>query len=691
MQFLAPLFWLAAVAVTVPILLHLTRKEQKRPVPFASLMFLRRIPIRDLRKNRLKHLLLLALRCLALLLLVAAFARPVVTSLWLQAANPLASRSVVILVDHSMSMSRGGTWERALQAVEAQIRSLDDSDEGMILQFGETAKMLTSWERDRQTLLQAARGLLAPSFEKTAYTEGLKMAAEQFRESRNADQVIHLITDLQRSGLTSASDWELPPGVRLEIEDVGEGGSNRYIDEVRLDRDVFSDQYPHPILVRVASSPPEPSRGEVLLHLNGELIDRAPFELGENGTATVTLSPFKVPEGVSRGRLVLQPGDELSADDVYTFVLEKHRPSTVSVLSSPQQSSLLYFRNALSSGTNRPFAVEAVSVSRLRSLDPRESPVLVLDDQPSPPDPSLVTPFLEQGGGIILVLGNSVSPEAYRRWGELLPVEILERNYVRSRSRPFTAMTDILWEHPVFSIFQGAGRNALVGIQFYSYWKVRPVEAATVIARFHEGDPALVEKTHGAGRILVFTSSLGRVWSDFPLRSPYVPFWYRAVQYVSQLQENPAALRVGQVLPVEEWAADSTPGSSRTWNVLDPKGQRVIALDAENPRYLRLQLPGHYEIRSNRATDWVAVNPEPGESNLERVPAEEFEAALSVRRRTVGPETTRVGRETEETGQPLWWLFLAAAALVLLAESMVANRIGLKRSSRLVDNDLTAG
>ena len=83
MTFLAPLFLLATVAIGVPIYLHLVQREKIKRTPFASLMFVAKIPIKELHKRRLTHLFLLFLRCLGLILLVMAFGRPVITALWL--------------------------------------------------------------------------------------------------------------------------------------------------------------------------------------------------------------------------------------------------------------------------------------------------------------------------------------------------------------------------------------------------------------------------------------------------------------------------------------------------------------------------------------------------------------------------------------------------------------------------------
>ena len=80
MSLLAPLYFLGALAVGLPILFHLIRRQPKGQVEFSSLMFLRPTPPRLTRRSRLDNWFLLLLRALALTLLAAAFARPFLRS-----------------------------------------------------------------------------------------------------------------------------------------------------------------------------------------------------------------------------------------------------------------------------------------------------------------------------------------------------------------------------------------------------------------------------------------------------------------------------------------------------------------------------------------------------------------------------------------------------------------------------------
>jgi hypothetical protein len=76
MGFLAPALMAGLLAIAIPVVIHMINRERRETVVFPSLMFLRKVPYKSVRRQKQRHLLLLALRCLAIAIMVAAFARP---------------------------------------------------------------------------------------------------------------------------------------------------------------------------------------------------------------------------------------------------------------------------------------------------------------------------------------------------------------------------------------------------------------------------------------------------------------------------------------------------------------------------------------------------------------------------------------------------------------------------------------
>src|SRR3954451_10030952 len=80
LSFLAPMFLAGAAAAVVPIVLHLLKREPEARVKFAAVKLIKQAPVEYTDRRRLRELLLLAVRVVALLLLALAFARPFVAS-----------------------------------------------------------------------------------------------------------------------------------------------------------------------------------------------------------------------------------------------------------------------------------------------------------------------------------------------------------------------------------------------------------------------------------------------------------------------------------------------------------------------------------------------------------------------------------------------------------------------------------
>src|SRR5215211_5000384 len=127
MAFLAPLFFVALAGLAIPVLLHLTQRERKQVVHFPSLMFVRRIPYQSVRRRKIHNWLLLMVRVAALALIIAAFARPLISRTNAATAPGAGAREVVVLLDNSYSMAYGDRWERARAAAHDAISGLNPS------------------------------------------------------------------------------------------------------------------------------------------------------------------------------------------------------------------------------------------------------------------------------------------------------------------------------------------------------------------------------------------------------------------------------------------------------------------------------------------------------------------------------------------------------------------------------------
>src|SRR5215510_851305 len=143
MSFLNPFLLFGSLALAIPVLIHLVRREKSEIIPFSSLMFLLKVPKRSIRQQKMKNLLLMALRLLILALLVGSFARPYLTKPATPTINTNANRGVVLLLDTSYSMQYGNNFDKLKAETRKRIDSLGANDRMVLIEFNDNAKMLS--------------------------------------------------------------------------------------------------------------------------------------------------------------------------------------------------------------------------------------------------------------------------------------------------------------------------------------------------------------------------------------------------------------------------------------------------------------------------------------------------------------------------------------------------------------------
>src|SRR5438067_7058180 len=217
--FLAPLFLGGLALVVWPLLAHLTRRDKATPTPFPSLMFVRRLPQPTTRRRKLRDLPLLLLRVLALVLLAAAFARPLLDSARRRALPGAGGRELVVLLDRSYSMGTPGRWARAQDAARRALATLGPNDRASVILFNGSPAVAA--ERVSGAAARSAVDTAHVTAGPTRYAPALARAAQILGASPLPRREVLLVSDFQRSGWRPTAASPLPAGARLTWADVG--------------------------------------------------------------------------------------------------------------------------------------------------------------------------------------------------------------------------------------------------------------------------------------------------------------------------------------------------------------------------------------------------------------------------------------------------------------------------------------
>ena len=103
MQFVYPAFLFALAAIAIPIIIHLFHFRRFKKVYFTNVKFLKEVKDETSQRSKIKNLLILLCRCLAVFFLVMAFAQPFIPQKG--AEFKAGQKAISLFVDNSFSMS----------------------------------------------------------------------------------------------------------------------------------------------------------------------------------------------------------------------------------------------------------------------------------------------------------------------------------------------------------------------------------------------------------------------------------------------------------------------------------------------------------------------------------------------------------------------------------------------------------
>jgi hypothetical protein len=136
MTFVSPLFLWALAAVSVPIIIHLFNFRRYKKVYFTNVKFLKELQHESKSKSRLKEILVLIARCMAIACLVLAFAQPVIPEKN-NAIRHTGANAIGIYLDNSFSMEnvnkQGPLLELAKTRAKELIQVFDNADKFQII------------------------------------------------------------------------------------------------------------------------------------------------------------------------------------------------------------------------------------------------------------------------------------------------------------------------------------------------------------------------------------------------------------------------------------------------------------------------------------------------------------------------------------------------------------------------------
>ncbi|MCS7239386.1 MAG: BatA and WFA domain-containing protein [Thermoguttaceae bacterium] len=723
MVFLQPWMLLASIFLAVPILLHFWRRRPVRII-FPAIQFLQQRQHATRRSLRLREILLLIARMLAVLCLVIGFARPVWGPQTAQTA--VGDSAVVLVLDTSVRMD---------YLVEGRTR-LDDAKEAarqLLARLSPSRQVAVvdcrggpvGFEADRASAL-AKLGALRTAPGSMPVGAAVLRACQLTQAASVRGKDIVVFTDLAAAGWPSeivvAIERQLSTqgAPRLWVVDVGiPHPHNWWLGDLEVVPEVAAPGQPVRLRTVVGGTGQksvaielyvdEPEKSATTEVKAPELAPRvSPGEARSEGTPrivnTIDIPPegsaavdlgFTVKEqGAYQGVVKLAGLDGLYWDNERYFTVVVRPPQRVLIVApAPVIENSVYIRNMLApeslvSVGHVRFDCHLTDQSRLGDeLAHGWVGIALLDPQPIEDETAKkLLGFVEKGGGLVVLLGSQAGDpvrwqsEALKRFLPAVPLRqarVPEGTYARPES----------YQHPIFRpLARYADKLPWELAPVFRYWQVSlPTTDSQVLMTFADGGAALLERKVGRGRVLLLTTPVSDpprsgAWNLFTAGEcwPILAMIQQIFVYATAAERETVSFWSSPRLALDVDGAGSALPRLLQRAGVRPHGPVVLEQRGEIVEIPAIDLAGNYmvEIPGHQSQSMPAfsVNVPASQTDLTRVD----EGLLSKLQKAgvwVGHsvEALPAFAGGEQTGVELSGYFLLAALLFFLGELLLSN------------------
>ena len=653
MGFLSPWFLLGALAVGLPLWLHLLRQHKRTPQPFSSLMFFDQRLQSSVKHRRLRYLALLAMRVALLLLLAFAFAQP-----FINRTSTVANRRTmtVVAVDRSFSMRYGDRMQRAKAEALRIIDGLPRQRLSQLVAVDAHVEVLTAPGLPGENMKSVA-GTIEPTDRASSFGEFAR-ALRSMEQTSGMHLDVHFISDMQESSMPADfHDLQTGPYISLNLHRVGELNRPNWAVENVIAPAIVNGNDQTRVEATIAGWDTKPETKRVSLVLDGKTLATKEVTVAANGKAPIEFTDFQVPYGAHRGEVRIEAADSLPQDDGFPFSIERQDPRKVLFLYAGGRSGggILYYKTALESGSGGSLTVESMPAANAVDQDLSRFAYVVLSD-PGELDKQVadaLCSYIGKGGAVLIAIGPGTALTG--------TIPLSKESFTEQRERQPAGYVDR--GHPALSV-PGEFEN----VQFSETARFLPKPDARVLAKFADGSPLLVEERSGEGRKLIFASTFDNSTNDFVLHSSFVPFVVQTGRYLAGTEEGSSSVVAGTPVALRQKSND---GSA---DVIGPSGRHELSL-GEASRALSFDMvqSGFYEIRrSDGRRLLMAVHADRRESDLREMPDETLNLWRNTGDTSKPAETP--GQTTETRPWTYWRYVLVLALGAALLESVFAGR-----------------
>ena len=673
MQFLYPAFLFGLLALAIPVIIHLFNFRRFKTVYFTNVRFLKNIQEETATKSRLKHILVLISRMLAITFLVLAFAQPFIPSE--QSANKATKKAVSIYIDNSFSMEAVNNDEQLLNIAKRKAEeivngyTIDDQFQLLTNDMEAKHQRLVSKEEMLQMITQV---------QCTPEVRSLSEIVKRQRDILNRDKAqsqknIYAISDFQKNAAGFENDTTL--NINL-VHLQGKDQRNLAIDSVWFAGPVQILNQPIQLCYTISNyGEDEITNAPVTLKLNEQIKSIADITIPPLSKITDTMTFTLNEAGWYNGELGVKDYP-VTFDDVLYFTFQP--VSQIPVITINGKTENTFIQSLI--GKNSLFALTNNNVAQIDFSSLDKFDLIILNEVKSISGglADALNQQLERGCNIIIfppadmdvaTVNNFLQMNSAGKYG----------NYVKSKRN----VTAINTKNPVFTdVFEKVPKNLSLPFATESFQiNAFSQTIEEMVMEFGDHRPMVAGYPAKQGVIYLSAVPLVREITDLQVQaSLFAPMMYKIA--VSTQKKMSLYVTIGETkwidLPGINLTGDATLKVKSNNNEFIPEIRKAGNLTAVNLSdytnvsgiYTLLQ-PGAPEGNTNQT---LALNYNRSESDLS------FETAASLKERynaaninvidDINRDFAGVVTQMNE-GTPLWKFCIIFVLIFLAAEILL--------------------
>lgn len=693
MSFLNPLFLFALLTVGVPLLIYLLNVRKPKKISFSTLAFFDALKSTALKKIKIKRWLLLAIRALAIVMLVIAASRPFLPPDvgWSDQSQP---KVITILVDNSPSMERinenGPLLEQAKELATKIVDMAEDETRFSVnVTNGEAINApLLSPQAAARNINEIER-VNAGNF----LMNRIRAESERLMQADEPNKVFYLITDGQSSQLEPLRNESGSDSDEIYFQAIKLGSArvtNLAFTDVRLENRQTEIATEQELRISVENvSDQAVSNAFLSMRIENELIVQQSLNLDAGATEEKVLSVPEADRDVIPVELFLE-GDDLSFDNTFYAAIRQPEDKKVLVLSEDRAESGFqsYLRPLLTAASQSEeiFQVDFIEVDDVSVSEFDDYDAIVMDGLRNIPDyiTQPLVDHVQSGAGLLFLPAAEGSLNSYNRFlsfaGTGSYTDIIGSYGSFDSIDRIDEPND---GHPMLDTVFETTENEQIRLnspELFYYLQIEMGSNEIPVLQNRVGNPMFVESKLGTGKMIYSAIGSDPGWSNFPVKPFYAPFFYRMVNY---LMQGSGAELVTHTLG-EEFSLQFN-GDTESVRLMKD-GEEIIPRISQTFQGPVLSYngtewtPGWLTVANDERSTLVGINQDAMESDPQTLSLSEFSTLMDRRFANVtilDVDLTSSEGETElqnaSFGREIWYWFILLAFILLFAESLVSR------------------